>query len=147
PRAKPGVRIRYRIHGLLVFPGLVGAELLPCEVRKRVVLDSVTAAHRVGGSEVERAEVDRVVGRGIDAVKRDTNETPLREVLATDVELDRAGRELDPRQECNRFTGRLAQPNAVSGAVHKAHDVAVEKLQSFLIDQGAEIGRDCLRLA
>src|SRR5439155_21020902 len=107
----------------------------------------VAAAYGICGSEVERTEVDCIVGRSIDSVKCHADETLLCDVLATDVELDGSVTKLDSRQERDSLTGGLTQPNALSDAVAETAGAAVEELQALRICKSAEIGRDRFRLA
>ena len=57
--------------GLFEFARVLGAELLPGIGRGGNVLHGTQAAGRVGGLEIERPEIDRVVGPDIGAVEGD----------------------------------------------------------------------------
>src|SRR3979409_1231231 len=111
-----------------------------------MILNRVAAVLWGSGSEVERTEVDRVVGGALRAVKCHVDESLLRDIFAADIELDRAVGELDARHECDPVTRGLAQPNALSGAVDERCVAAVEQGQAVPLGKGAEIERDRFRL-
>ena len=75
----------------------------------RDVLDGADASCLVVGPEVERTEVDRIVGRSVDAVKRHPDEALLLDVLALDVELDGAVGELNPLQVGDGWNDELVR--------------------------------------
>ena len=65
--------------------------------------------------EVERTEVDRVVGRAIDAMKRHTDEARALNVLAFHIQLDGAVGEFDSRRVRGPFAFSFAQMNTLFG--------------------------------
>ena len=64
----------------------------------RDVLYGADASCRVFSPEVERTEIDRVISRSIDAMKSNTDEALLLNVLAFDIKLDGTVGELNPLQ-------------------------------------------------
>src|SRR5207249_3634472 len=134
PHMKPSVRIRHGIDGPLVPPRLLRSQLLPRVGGLSDVLYGVAPSGRVFRWEIEWPEVDRIVRRSIDAVERDTHETLLWDILASDVKLDRAVGELYPLQVGDALAGVFAETNALPGSVAKARDAAVEDLQAPGLD-------------
>src|SRR5438046_10060537 len=70
---EPRVRVRRGIDGLFEDSRPLGSQLLPRIGGMRDVLYGVAASRRVFGREVERAEVDGVIGGPIDPMKRNTD--------------------------------------------------------------------------
>src|SRR5260370_42360144 len=94
------------------------------------VLHAVAAPCRIVRFEVERTEVDGVVRRAVDAVKRHADEALLRNVLAFDIELDGAVGELNARQERDAVATALTQTRAFLRSVAEAADGPVGDLQA-----------------
>jgi hypothetical protein len=77
---------------------MLRSQLLPRLGRVGDVLDSANTPGLVFGPEVERTEVDAVVGLLVDAMERDAEEALLLDVLALEIDLNRAVGELDVSQ-------------------------------------------------
>src|SRR5207247_1208421 len=96
---------------------------------------------RVFGLGVERAEVDGVMGRAIHSMKRDTQEALSLNVLASDIELDGAGAEVDALEVHHALTGALAEPQAGSHPVTEArHGAVVQDFQPLAVGELGQIG-------
>src|SRR5258708_7562666 len=87
----------------------------------RDVLHAVAAPGRIVRLKVERAEIDRVVRRAVDAMERHPGEALLENVLALHVELDGAVGELNPWQERHAVAGAFTQTRAFLRSVADAH--------------------------
>src|SRR6267143_68324 len=112
----------------------------------RDVLHGADAPYRVFRLEVERPEVDRVIGRAIDAMKSDPDEALLLNVLALDVELDASVRELDPWQVRDAVARASIKTSTFHGPIFEAACVAVEDSQAFTFGKPRQIRLDRLAL-
>src|ERR1051325_7720361 len=137
---EPGVRIRHRTDGLLVFTRVLGSQLLPGVGRMRDVLHSSLASCRIFSLEVERAEVDCVISRFIHSMKSYAHEALLLNVLPSDIELDRAVAELDSWQVRYAFARAFAQPKTRSRPVTETARGAVEDLETLAAGQRGQFG-------
>src|SRR5262249_30973659 len=135
---KPAVWVGRGVDTLLVLPGLFGPQLLPAVTRQRVVLHRVTAVHGTLGAEVERAEVDGIVGL-VGAVKRDAEKALLSDVFAAKLAHDDAGREIGPRQERDRLTGSCGQSDARSRPLGQTTDCSVATLEPVRFGEPRQI--------
>src|SRR4051794_18563344 len=139
---EPVVRIRHRFDWFLVLPRVVFSEFLPRMRRMGDVLHGTKGPCLVFSLEVERTEVDRVVGRAIDAMKRYTDEACALNVLALHIQFDGAIGEFDSRQVCRSFALSFAQTNTLSVALAEAADGPVGGIQAFPVGQETQIGLD-----
>src|SRR6266516_2850565 len=131
---EPRVRVRRGIDGLFEDSRPLGSQLLPRIGWMRDVLYGVAASCRVFGLEVERAEVDGVIGRAIDPMKRNTDKALSLHVFASDVKLDGPVTELDPFEIRHALTGLLVEPNTLPGPVAQSTHAAVEDLDVLRLD-------------
>src|SRR5438093_13601879 len=99
---------------------MLGPQLLPRVGRVGDVLDGADASCRVFRPEVERAEVDRVIGHAIEPVKSQADEALLRDVLASDIKLNRAVGKLNPFQVGHSVTGAFVEMNTSPSFVAEA---------------------------
>ena len=105
----------------------------------RDVLYRAYAPGRVFSPEVERTEIDRVISYSIDAMKSDTDEALLLNVLAPDINLDGAVGEFDPLYVRNAVALAFAQTNAFPGSIVEAARGAVENVQAFAVGKLSQI--------
>src|SRR5436190_21189677 len=114
---EPRVRVRRGIDGLFEDSRPLGSQLLPRIGWMRDVLYGVPASCRVFGLEVERAEVDGVIGRAIDPMKRNTDKALFLHVFAFEFKLDGAISELDPSKVRDAGAGSFAEWYSLPGHV------------------------------
>src|SRR5262249_12685550 len=100
---KPPVRVRHRIHGILILVWVLGPQFLPLVDRTGYVLNRVAAPDRIFGPEIERTEVDRIVRRAVNAMERDAHKTLLPNVTTPDIKLDPAIAKINPFQIRDAF--------------------------------------------
>src|SRR5436190_16523268 len=131
---EPRVRVRRGIDGLFEDSRPLGSQLLPRIGWMRDVLYGVAASRRVFGLEVERAEVDGVIGRAIDPMKRNTDKALSLHVFAFEVKLDGAIAELDPSKVRDAVAGTFAETKALPGPVAETAHAAVEDLDVLGLD-------------
>src|SRR2546426_4670052 len=98
------------------------------------------ASCRVFSLEVERAEVDGVVSRPVRSTKGNTDEALLLNILASDIEFDRAVAELDSLQVRYAVARAFAQTKTRSRPVTEAARGAVEDLQTVAVGKLGQIG-------
>src|SRR5687767_14683202 len=143
---EPGARIRHGFDGLFVLPRVVCSQLLPRMSGLGDVLHGAKNPCLVFSLEVERTEVDRVVGRPIDAMKRHTDEARALNVLAFHIQFEGAVSKFDSRQVRGPFALSFAQTNTFSGAVGETADGPVGSVQAFPVGKGSQVGLDRLVL-
>jgi hypothetical protein len=143
---EPGVRIRHGFDGLFVMPRTVCSQLLPRMSGMGDVLHGAKDPCGVFSLEVKRTEVDRVVSRAIDAMKRHTDEAGTLNVLALHIQLDGAVGEFDSRQIYGPFAFSFTQANTFSGAVSERGDGPFERIQALPLGKDAQIGHERFRL-
>src|SRR6266516_2564120 len=131
---EPRVRVRRGIDGLFEDSRPLGSQLLPRIRGMRDVLYGVAASRRVFGLEVERAEVDGVIGRAIDPMKRNTDKALSVHVFAFEVKLDGAIAELDPSKVRDAVAGTFAETKTLPGPVAETAHAAVEDLDVLGLD-------------
>ena len=125
--------------GFSYLPRRVGSQLLPRMSGLGDVLHGAEHPCLVIGLEVEGTEVDRVVGRPIDAVKRHPDEARALDVLALHIELDRAVGEFDVRQVHGPFAFGSAQTNPLSRAFGETADGPVGGVDAFAVGKRPEV--------
>jgi hypothetical protein len=145
-RAEPIVGVRHGTDGLLVTPWMLGPQLLPRVGRVGDVLDGADTSCRIFRPEVERAEVDRVIGRPIQPVKSQADKALLRDVLAPEIKLNRAVGELNPFEISDAVAGAFVEMDTSLNFVAEAADVAVEELETFAFGELNQVRVDGLVL-
>lgn len=140
-RVEPAVGIGGRVDRLLELAGPLGAQPLPRVGGVRDVLDRVGPPLRLGGPEVERAEVDRVERRPVDDVERDAEEAPLGHVLALQVDLDHPFAELDPVQQDAPVARPRVEPDDGVAVLRGHGERAVEDLRAPPVGEPREVRR------
>src|SRR3954462_7475427 len=108
---KPPCGIGNRLNGGLVNTRLVLAQFLPRVLRPRDVLHRVTARGRILVAESERTKVHGFEGLGVRDAEHQAEETRLLLTGASQIDLQRAFRELHVLQECQTdvaANGRIA---------------------------------------
>src|SRR5207247_302523 len=124
-----------------------GTQLLPLIDRMRDVLDAVAAPVGVFGLEVERTEIDRVVGRAIDAMECHADEALSLNVLALQIDLNGAVGELNPLHVRDAVTLAVIQTNALPRSIGDDGCAAVEESQTGTAGELPQIGLDRFSLA
>jgi hypothetical protein len=139
---EPAIRIGHGINGFLVFSRVLSSQLLPRVRGVRYVLDGADSPCRVLGLEVERTEVDRVIGQAIQAMKRNPDETLLLNILAPDIKLESAIGELDALQVRHTVAGAFTNTEAFLRSVVEGTYGAVIDLQAFPVGKRGQIRLD-----